>query len=124
MHSVLQPGGVPTVRSPRAAPISPLSPKPNPWVCFSICETHIPTAFYAPRVLHDLAVLSSYSSWRQKSAKTMKFTVPYLPGGAGRGVDGLWKGGGGLLGIGLGLSTKQAIFQPFKAVFKWSQGRA
>lgn len=54
----------------------------------------------------------------------MKFTLTYLRGGAGRGVDGPGKGGSGLLGIGLRLCTKQDDFQPFKTVFKWSQGRA
>lgn len=68
-HSFCLAGGVPTARSPRAAPLSLLSPRPNPWVLFSTCKTHIPTAFYAPRVLHDLGVLSSYSSWRQKKHK-------------------------------------------------------
>lgn len=52
---------------------------------------------------------------KKKRAKPMKFTVPYLHGGAGRGVDGSGKGGGGLLGIGIKAMHQTSRFPAFQS---------
>lgn len=116
----------------RAAP--PAVPGQLPFLCYlpgpilGSASPPVKLTFSLPSTLHVSSMIlvscPHIVLGAKKSAKAMKFTLTYLRGGAGRGVDGPGKGGSGLLGIGLRLCTKQDDFQPFKTVFKWSQGRA